>query len=277
MAIAKMKQYSQVSYEGQQGMGKSQKQLLDMFTAYQDWDKALKYTYCFFLSPAIKAMKEARASGKKIPIVNLDDIGVTYGRFSQWRKGGMKIGGAIERLLILARECTYGLLFSSPHEDIMAIFRRHITHKVELKWYKALKVGGYFISFNHPKDRVAIVYAKKRRPDGTPYPKKIIIEAFRVDRTVPRDVLEDYYAKRFETATPILDQIETEIETFEEQLVKEIEAQPSQEQEETLMEKALELRQRGLPYWRIALELFGDGKKEREAKILVAKAQKSLE
>jgi hypothetical protein len=264
-----LKQFANVSIEGDLGYGKSQYQLFVTYSTYQDWDKALKNTFFFTLSPLAKKMKELASIGRPAPLLSIDDLGALYNPYAQWQKGGFKIQAAIASIQILARESTHGLIFSSPHEDLLKILRKFVTHITNIRWYRYYQ--GVMLKWN---ERAAVTYRLLRYKSWGQERyrlKRKFAEVFTINKTVPKDVLKDYYEQRHENAIPIIERSADQLEDFEINMLLGDEGKLRQE-----AMKALELRKQGLSYEDIAIELFKRPYHEK-ARRLVRFAEKLVE
>ena len=87
-----------------------------LWTAYEvlgSWDRVLQHLF-FSPAEAIEALKKAVYSGKRLPIIIMDDAGLWLDRLTWWETHKV----VFMRFFNLIRSVTAGVIFTSPSEEL---------------------------------------------------------------------------------------------------------------------------------------------------------------
>jgi len=113
---------------GEMGIGKTSYALHVAAQVYGSWDKALD---CLFFKPqdAIRVMRKALDSGKRIPVLIMDDAGFWLGKLTWWERQKVMFMDFYN----LIRTVCAGIIFTSPTDELPKIMRKKMYFRVGIQ------------------------------------------------------------------------------------------------------------------------------------------------
>lgn len=113
---------------GEFGHGKTSYALWTAYEVLGSWKKVLKY---LFFSPqeAVKVMGEAIETGKRLPIIIMDDAGLWLDRLTWWEEDKV----AFMEFFNLIRSIAAGVIFTTPSEELPKMILRKAFFRVAVR------------------------------------------------------------------------------------------------------------------------------------------------
>jgi len=113
---------------GEFGHGKTSYALWTAYEVLGSWKKVLKY---LFFSPqeAVKAMEKAIETGKRLPIIIMDDAGLWLDRLTWWEEDKI----AFMEFFNLIRSIAAGVIFTTPSEELPKMILRKAFFRIAVR------------------------------------------------------------------------------------------------------------------------------------------------
>jgi len=176
---------------GEFGFGKTSYALWTAYEVYGNWDEALKHLY-FKPDEAIEALGEVIKSGKRVPLIIMDDAGLWLDRLTWYEESKIRF----MELFNLIRSVAAGVIFTTPSEELPKQILNKAFYRIK-------------IQLSSPdEDEYAAMAAELAKSFGLkPYVSKAV--GYRL-RTLPNffKIVKKTYIDYYPTHYPILDKYE---------------------------------------------------------------------